>query len=99
MCSIRVAGGLTPWFQAEQGVHQGGPFSMKLYVAFNADLLDCLRSSSHGAVLPGPGLNLCCPAYADDISLVALHKRSIQDMLHIYCGYPQSYVALRIQPG
>ena len=60
--------GRSEWFIAEQGVHQGGPFSMKLYVVFNADLLDELMASGHGARVCGS--NLSCVAYADDIALM-----------------------------
>jgi hypothetical protein len=56
---------------------------MKLYVVFNTDLLDTLQSSCHGAQLSGAGLKLSCPAYADDISMVAIHQSSIQAMINI----------------
>ena len=83
LCSVHVAGGNSEWFAAEQGVHQGGPLSMKLYVVFNSDLLDQLNKSRHGVQLSKPPLNMCCPAYADDISLVALHRPSMQALLSI----------------
>ena len=86
-CAVHVAGGLSPWFQARQGVHQGGPFSMKLYVVFNNDLLDQLGTSGHGARLSG--MNICSPAYADDICLVSLHKPSLQAMLNIAYKHSQ----------
>ena len=50
-CSVQVAGGgggQSKWFVAEQGVHQGGPFSMKLYTVCNSDLLSDLESGRHG---------------------------------------------------
>ena len=81
MCSVQVAGGRSEWFIAEQGVHQGGPFSMKLYVVFNADLLDELMASGHGARVCGS--NLSCVAYADDIALMALYKPKLQALLDI----------------
>ena len=82
-CCVFVAGGHTNWFQIQQGVHQGAPFSMRLYVAYNNDLLDELQSSDLGAGISSPRVNLCCPAYADDIAIVAIHKRSMQSMLNI----------------
>ena len=50
-CSVQVAGGQSKWFVAEQGVHQGGPFSMKLYTVCNSYLLSDLESGRHGAQL------------------------------------------------
>jgi hypothetical protein len=84
-CTVQIAGDQSEWFSAGQGVHQGGPFSMKLYVIFNSDLLDQLSSSKFGARLSGTAKNIhvCCPAYADDISIVALHKPNLQAMLDI----------------
>ena len=66
-CFVQVAGGLSDWFEAKQGVHQGGPFSMKLYLVFNNDLPEMIRQS--GFVAKVYGLDISCPAYADDISL------------------------------
>jgi len=83
LCSVQVAGGRTPWFVAEQGVHQGGPFSMKLYIVFNSDLLDQLQSCAHGALTPGSVHCLSCPSYADDIAMVTLYKPSMQAMVDI----------------
>ena len=81
MCSVYVAGGQTEWFSVSQDVHQGAPFSMKLYMIFNNDLLETLAENNIGTYLRIPGINVTCPAYADDISLVALYKSSLQAML------------------
>ena len=54
---------------------------MKLYTVFNNDLLNLLTESGHGAKLSG--IDISCPTYADDISLVALHCSSLQAMLNI----------------
>jgi len=54
-------------------------------VIFNSDILDQLSSSKFGARLSDTAGNIhdCCPAYADDISIVALHKPNLQAMLDI----------------
>jgi hypothetical protein len=80
-CSVQIAGGRSEWFVARQGVHQGGPFSMKLYTVFNGDILDQLLLSGNGAKLAG--IDIACPAYADDIALVAVHKPHLQALLDI----------------
>ena len=80
---VFVAGDHTEWFPVNQGVHQGGPLSMKLYLVFNSDLLDELQNSNLGARLSRPAMDLCCPAYADDVSLVTLYKPCMQSLLVI----------------
>ena len=82
-CSVLIAGGATEWFVAEQGVHQGGPFSMRLYVIFNSDLLDQLRYSMYGVRISNLPYSTCCPAYADDVAIVNLHKPNLQKLLDI----------------
>ena len=82
-CSVQVAGGQSKWFVAEQGVHQGGPFSMKLYTVCNSDLLSDLESGRHGAQLSNTDMRVCCPAYANDIALVAIHMPAMQGLLDI----------------
>jgi len=82
-CSVHTVGGLSEWFEAKQGVHQGGPFSMKLYIIFNNDLLDQLDRSGHGVQCSSPPLNFSCPAYADDVSMVTLYKPKLQALLDI----------------
>ena len=81
--SVFVAGSQSDWFPVKQGVHQGGPFSMKLYIAFNSDLLDELQLTNFGAKLSLPALDLCCPAFADDVSLVTIYKPCMQALLNI----------------
>ena len=46
---------------------------MKLYTVCNSDLLSDLESGRHGAKLSSTDMRVCCPAYADDIALVAIH--------------------------
>ena len=45
-CSVFVAGKQSSWFDILQGVHQGGPFSMKMYLMFNDDLLNILCNTN-----------------------------------------------------
>ena len=64
-----------------QGVHQGGPLSMKMYIAFNNDLLDILCNVNGGAGIHNTSTSLACPAFADDVSLVTLYKPNMQLMI------------------
>ena len=69
--------GYSDWFQVCQGIHQGGTFSMELYIMCNNDLLNSLQTM--GAKIHT--LRVSCPAYADDIAAVATHKPALQEML------------------
>ena len=79
---VFVAGKQSGWFEVLQGVHQGGPFSMKMYIMFNNDLLDILGSLSGGAGIRGIDISLTSPAFADDISIMTLYKPHMQIMLN-----------------
>ena len=71
------------WFDILVGVHQGAPFSMKMYTTFNSDLLDLLCRISGKATIPGINVPVCAPAYADDIAVVAIYKPALQNMLDV----------------
>ena len=52
---------LSEWFQLDNGIMQGDPLSMILYLFYNADLLDI-----------GCGQHEICLGYVDDLVLVAM---------------------------
>ena len=80
-CSVLISGGATKWFVAEQGLHQGGPFSMRLYVIFNSDLLDIIEILYvWGVRISNLPYSICCPAYSDDVAIVSLHKPNLQKL-------------------
>ena len=78
------------WFDVLLGVHQGAPFSMKMYMVFNNDLLDCLCSMAIGAGISGVDIPLVCPAFADDVAIVTLHRPLLQRLIIIIIFY--SYI-------
>ena len=82
-CCAFVAGRQSGWFDVLQGVHQGGPLSMKMYMVFNNDLLDLLCRMDGGASISYINFPLVSPAFADDISIVTLHKPHMQLMLNV----------------
>lgn len=77
--SVFIAGSSSKWFPVKQGVFQGAPFSMKLYTGFNSDLLNLLQDRGAGVA----SISISCPAYADDIAILSLHKQSLQSLLDI----------------
>ena len=52
-------------------------------MAFNHDLLDALCNSRPGVGLSDVESPLVCPAFADDIAIIALHKPIMQQLLDV----------------
>ena len=84
-CAAYINGKPGPWFTVERGVHQGGPLSMPLYQIYINELINQLKNSNHGCSIGS--MDLTCPAHADDISIMALYKRSLNSLLKIAYQY------------
>jgi hypothetical protein len=84
-CAAYVAGVAGSWFTPARGVHQGAPMSMILYLIYINDMLIQLRSSPYGAKIGS--INTSCPAFADDVSLVAINKLCLNNLLQIAAAY------------
>jgi hypothetical protein len=84
-CCVKVGDAMSEFFNICQGVHQGDVMSMKLYQIFNNDLLLDIQRSGSGAYIND--VNVSCPAFADDVSLVSLLKQSMQTMLDMAYQY------------
>lgn len=80
-CTVRIGGEYSEWFKIKQGVQQGAPLSMWLYQLYVNDLLILLRKSGFGAYFDD--INVTCPAYADDIALVATSAFKLQELIKI----------------
>ena len=88
-CAAFVDGQHSEWFSIKRGVHQGAPFSMKLYqVNINALLVE-LQQSGHGMQL-GP-IDVSCPTSADDIAMLSIHKKGLNSMLKIAYQYSKTW--------
>ena len=79
-CMVNVAGHSSSWFESLQGVHQGAPLSMELYIIFSSGILDALTAEERD-ITESDALRIACLAYADDICLIAQYKRSMQTLL------------------
>ena len=78
-CCVCVNGTLSDSFNVGQSVHQGAPWSMvKFSLVFN-DLINELCTSGDGVKIGG--INVACPTFADDMSIVALYKTTLQQQL------------------
>ena len=88
-CRVRIDGKLSNSFIAGQGVHQGAPWSMYLYQRSYNNLLVMLKASNANAkvyhLLTGN------PAYADDLSVVSLHKPVLQNQLDTIYQYSRKW--------
>lgn len=84
-CVIRIGSVYSEPFTIKQGVHQGDIFSMLLYQIYNADLLNKLKVCGQGAGIGD--IDVASPAFADDISMVSLHKKMMAKMLDIAYRY------------
>ncbi len=73
------------WFPILQGVLQGGVLSMYLYQIFMNPMLIQLKESGAGCCMGD--INCTPPSWADDVTLVALHQKSMQKLLDIANDY------------
>ena len=84
-CCVAINGVRSESFPVTQGVHQGAPLSMRLYQMFNNDLLHELKSSKLGAKMGH--VEVACPTFADDISLIATSEVKLQLMVNIAAAH------------
>ena len=78
-CCVCIGGMTSDEFTILQGLHQGGPFSMMGFELFNDELLKILTASTEGLEIN----NLCLtsPAFADDLTVMALSKKALQNLM------------------
>ena len=88
-CAVSIAGKRAPWFVAKRGVHQGAPFSMRLYQVFVNDLLVQLRKHRFGVYIHD--IKMTCPAYADDITIMSLYKPGLIELLKVAYDYSKKW--------
>ena len=69
------------WFETSRGIYQGAPWSMLLYQLFNNKLLKELKEATFGSSVGG--IITTCPTFADDLTLIALSKIGLQQLLNI----------------
>ena len=84
-CSVMMNGEIDQWFYARRGVHQGAPLSMILYTVYINDLLTELTHARSGLHLYD--VNVTNPAHADDLALLALSKKGLNELLVIAYRY------------
>ena len=80
-CTVRIKDEFTEWFDILQGVQQGAPLSLWLYEVFVNDLLVALKNTNLGAKIDN--IIVTCPAYADDVAIVATTHGKLQSLLDV----------------
>ena len=80
-CCVSIGGVNSEFFEPELGLHQGAPFSMLGYCLFSEMLLRPLTKSQYSIHIQD--ICLSCPAYADDLTLIAVSARGLQKLLDI----------------
>ena len=83
--AVLVNGKLSNWLKLLQGVKQGAILSMLLYICFINGLLNELLISNLGCTVLD--LNVGAIGYADDIVIVSLDVKSLQQMVNLAYRY------------
>merc|ERR1711893_210046 len=76
-CCVSIGGVNSSMFEPEIGLHQGAPVSMLGYCLLDEMLLKPLTNSRYS--LHVDELCVSCPAYADDLTLVAISVKALQE--------------------
>jgi hypothetical protein len=84
-CRVNVDGVISEPFEVMQSVHQGAPWSMMKFAIFINELIVMLKESGDGAIIDD--LNVSCPTFADDSSIVCLYKACLQRQLNMAYNY------------
>ena len=84
-CAVMIGGRLSHWFVIGRGVHQGGPLSMKLYVAYNNEMIKMIKNSCYGACIGC--YKTGAPGHADDVSVLTLYKGGLNQCFKICVDY------------
>ena len=69
--NVLICGSWYGWFLPERGVHHGAPLQIRLYQVYVNELLQRLKSNTHGLMIDD--IKVTCPSFADDIAIQALY--------------------------
>ena len=78
-CCIQIGGKNSSWFTVKQGVHQGAPLSMILFLIYMNPLIKELKETELCASIGD--IQIGSPTFADDMMIVALSNRALQSLV------------------
>ena len=88
-CAVNVNGQSSDWFDILRGVHQGAPFSMKLYIVYVNCMISFIRESCYGATIGY--FKVGAPAHADDVFILVLYKCALNYCFDIAVKYSRKW--------
>ena len=80
LCSVRINGHFTDWFDVNSGLKQGCPLSPVLFNLYVNDLVTFLKSFDCGIDIGND--KLCILLYADDVVIIANDDKELQILLN-----------------
>ena len=84
-CSVIIDGSCDGWFLPERSVHQVAPLSIRLYQVYVNELLQRIKSNTHGLMIDD--IKVTCTSFADDIATGALYKGGLNSHLALAHDY------------
>ncbi len=88
-CCVSLNEKFSPTFQVKQGVRQGGVLSPWLFLCFNNDIPDVLKSTGYGVTVNDIYSNSVL--VSDDVTLLSLHVEGLQCMLNAIEDYSDKW--------
>ncbi len=88
MC-VSIKGHRSKWFLVGQGVHHEGPLSSLLFQIMFDDLLKDIQNSNNGVKVYDT--EITSPSFADDMNLISLSRKGLQNMLTIAYKYSRKW--------
>ena len=88
-CQVKIGGLVSEAFIALQGIHQGAPCSMFNYEIFNNELLEFLQAVQPANKICDLVINTM--AYADDVTVIAMSKATLQSLFNIADDYSRQW--------
>lgn len=88
-CCVSLNGQTSSMFAVKQGVRQGGVLSPWLFLCFNNDIPDVLKSTGYGVTME----DIYCSSIlvADDIALLSLRNEGLQCMINTMTNYSNKW--------
>ena len=88
-CCLSLNGKLSPLFSVKQGVRQGGVLSPWLFLCYNNDIPDILKSTGYGLTVDN--IYSTSVLVADDLTLISTQVGGLQCMINTIENYSNKW--------